>query len=40
MLTGNDRAIAFYERHGFASTGEVTASGIDALPEARYARRI
>jgi ribosomal protein S18 acetylase RimI-like enzyme len=40
VLTGNARGIAFYERQGFASTGEVTASGIDALPEARYARRI
>jgi ribosomal protein S18 acetylase RimI-like enzyme len=40
VLTGNARGIAFYERQGFAPTGEVTASTVDALPEARYARTI
>ncbi len=40
VLTGNARGIAFYERQGFAPTGEVTASTVDALPEARYARPI
>ncbi|MDA8434361.1 MAG: GNAT family N-acetyltransferase [Actinomycetales bacterium] len=40
VLSGNARGIAFYERQGFAPTGEVTASSIDALPESRYSRRI
>jgi ribosomal protein S18 acetylase RimI-like enzyme len=40
VLSGNARGIAFYERQGFAPTGEATASSIDALPESRYSRRI
>jgi ribosomal protein S18 acetylase RimI-like enzyme len=40
VLTGNARGIAFYERQGFAPTGEVTASTVNALPEARYSRPI
>jgi len=40
VLEGNARGVAFYLRQGFAPTGEVTESRIDALPEARYARPV
>jgi ribosomal protein S18 acetylase RimI-like enzyme len=40
VLEGNERGIAFYLRQGFAPTGEVTESRVDALPEARYARAV
>jgi ribosomal protein S18 acetylase RimI-like enzyme len=40
VLDGNARGIAFYLRQGFAPTGDVTESRLDALPEARYARPV
>jgi ribosomal protein S18 acetylase RimI-like enzyme len=40
VLEGNARGVAFYLRQGFAPTGEVTESRIDALPEARFARPV
>jgi GNAT superfamily N-acetyltransferase len=40
VLEGNARGITFYVRAGFVPTGEVTASALDALPEARYARSL
>jgi len=40
VLEGNARGIAFYLRAGFAPTGDVTESTLDALPEARCARSL
>ena len=40
VLEGNARGIAFYLRQGFAPTGDVTESRLDALSEARYARQV
>jgi ribosomal protein S18 acetylase RimI-like enzyme len=38
VLEGNPRAIAFYERQGFAHTGERILSRFDGLPEVRFIR--
>lgn len=45
VLEGNERAIAFYRRAGFAPTGDRTASSVrstdgDGLPEVRFARAL
>ncbi|TXN32409.1 GNAT family N-acetyltransferase [Lacisediminihabitans profunda] len=43
VLRGNDRAIRFYERHGWAADGVdkiVEAGGAANLPETRHVRRL